>query len=300
MANGDRVSAKLGLSTEVAGSSFGAQLAALQVGGGESSIGASFGSTLASGLTISGAWAKGSDMAGATDPATGMLVEAVPTHFRSVNIEENYMLDSNLDNTTVEDVDFDMHMAALLGRITAGEGETATQAQIDDAELAKDLKRQLFAMAGAPTMDMGCNPAADDDVSVGGEPADDDNIGSESGQNNAIDCGLRRYPATPGEDTRVAAVNHITDPSYFQVEIGYKFGNTGVAVSWYQSSDFQREGSSGTAIGIGARHTFPKAGADIYAAVQTEGGESVDAVKMTEGGESVDETVVAIGTKVSF
>ena len=107
-------------------------------------------------------------------------------------------------------------------------------------------------------------------------------------------CGDRMYPATPGKDDRVAAVNHITDPSYFQVEIGYKFGNTGVAVSWYQSSDFQREGSSGTAIGIGARHTFPKAGADIYAAVQNY------AVKKTEGGESVDETVVAIGTKVTF
>ena len=103
-------------------------------------------------------------------------------------------------------------------------------------------------------------------------------------------CVDAAVPATP----RCPTMEHMTDPSYFQVEIGYKFGNTGVAVSWYQSSDFQREGSSGTAIGIGARHTFPKAGADIYAAVQNY------AVKMTEGGESVDETVVAIGTKVTF
>ena len=58
------------------------------------------------------------------------------------------------------------------------------------------------------------------------------------------------------------------DPSYFQIEIGYLIGNTGVAVSWYQSQDFVSAGSSGTAIGIGARHTLPAVGADIYAAVQ--------------------------------
>ena len=89
-------------------------------------------------------------------------------------------------------------------------------------------------------------------------------------------------------------MKNITDPSYFQVEIGYLFGNTGVAVSWYQAQDFVMEGSKSTAIGIGARHTFPKAGADIYAAAQNY------AVKMTEGAASVDETVIMIGTRVTF
>ena len=63
--NGDSVSGRLKLSTDVAGTAFGAQLAALRAGGGPSSIGASFGATLASGLTISGAWAKGTDVDGA-------------------------------------------------------------------------------------------------------------------------------------------------------------------------------------------------------------------------------------------
>ena len=65
--NDDKVSARLGLNTEVAGSSFAAQLATQRTGGGASNISASFGSTLASGLTVSGAWAKGSDMAVVTE-----------------------------------------------------------------------------------------------------------------------------------------------------------------------------------------------------------------------------------------
>ena len=77
------------------------------------------------------------------------------------------------------------------------------------------------------------------------------------------------------------------------MEIGYLFGNTGVAVSWYQSQDFVNAGSSGTAIGIGARHTLPAAGADIYAAVQNYDVEYAS-------GASADETVAMIGTKVTF
>ena len=72
--NDDQVSARLGLNTEVAGSSFAAQLATKRNGGGQSNISASFGSTLASGLTLSGAWAKGSDVTGTPTDA----VVAVP------------------------------------------------------------------------------------------------------------------------------------------------------------------------------------------------------------------------------
>ena len=90
------------------------------------------------------------------------------------------------------------------------------------------------------------------------------------------------------------AMQYMVDPSYFQVEVGYKFGNTGVAVSWYQSKDFVMEGSEGTAIGLGARHTFPKAGADIYAAV-----ENFSVTPMT-GAKSKSGTVFMLGTKVWF
>ena len=99
---------------------------------------------------------------------------------------------------------------------------------------------------------------------------------------------------------RVEAVDSVdamptkVDPSYFQLEIGYKFGNTAVSASWYQSSDFVVEGSKGTAIGVGATHVFPKAGAQVYAAV-----ENYD-VTPTAGGASMDGTVFMLGTLVSF
>ena len=151
VANGDRLSGRLKLSSEFSGTSFGAQLATLQMPDDESILGASFGATMASGLTLSGAWAKGKEMG-----------------------------------------------------------------------------------------------------------------------------------------------TNLTDPSYFQVEIGYKFGNTGVAASWYNSEDFVNEGSEGTAFGIGARHTLPKAGAELYAAAQNYD------VERTSGAESEDETVFVVGTRVKF
>ena len=88
--------------------------------------------------------------------------------------------------------------------------------------------------------------------------------------------------------------DNMTDPSYLQAEVGYKFGNTGVAVSWYQSDDFVTKGSEGTALGIGARHTLPKANAELYVAMQNYD------VKRTEGAQSVDETVYVVGSRVKF
>ena len=60
--NGDRISAAATLSTEFSGSSFDAMVATLQQPGDTSTIGASFGVSMASGLGISGAWAKGDDV----------------------------------------------------------------------------------------------------------------------------------------------------------------------------------------------------------------------------------------------
>ena len=98
--------------------------------------------------------------------------------------------------------------------------------------------------------------------------------------------------AVPGAAARPAAW---TDPSYYQVEIGYKFGNSGVAVSWYSSDDFVTEGSEGTAIGIGFRHTLPKAGAELYAAAQ-----KYDVTRTGAGLKEEDETVFVVGTRVKF
>jgi hypothetical protein len=89
-------------------------------------------------------------------------------------------------------------------------------------------------------------------------------------------------PADPGDD-----------PSYFRLGIGYTFGDTTVAASWYNSEDFVSMGSEGTAFGIGASHALPKVGATVHASVQNYEVEMM-------GGASMDETVFQLGTLVTF
>lgn len=72
--NDDSISAAATLSTEFTGSSFNAMLATLQKPGDTSTIGASAGVSMANGLGISGAWAKGKSMGGA---AAGQATIAV-------------------------------------------------------------------------------------------------------------------------------------------------------------------------------------------------------------------------------
>ena len=97
------------------------------------------------------------------------------------------------------------------------------------------------------------------------------------------------YPATPG----VAAVlDHVVDPNFFQARVGYVLGDTSVAVSWYQTSDFQRDGSEGTALGFSVNHNLPKVGANVYASVQN--------YAVEDGATDTDETVVTIGTRIMF
>ena len=91
-----------------------------------------------------------------------------------------------------------------------------------------------------------------------------------------------------------AVAANVVDPSYFQLEVGYQFGNTAVGASWYQSQDMTSTGSEGTAIGIGATHSLPKAGATVYAAVQNYEAEDANDVSM------VDSTVFTLGTVVTF
>ena len=199
LANGDRVSAQLTLSTALGGTSFGAKLATLRLppdkltGSDASTVGASAGVTLASGLTLSGAWAKGKEM--------GAKSEVKKAH-------------------------------AVVGECPS-------------------------KLAAGQT----CVPVPGDITNVLGTP---------------------RKAAVPA-----------TDPSYFQTEIGYKFGNSGVAVSWYKGQDFVKEGSKSTAIGIGARHTLPKAGATLYIAMQ-----NYDVTDGMKGDQ--EQTVYMVGSLVEF
>ena len=94
---------------------------------------------------------------------------------------------------------------------------------------------------------------------------------------------------TYGQPTMATMV----DPSYFRAGIGYTFGNTTVAASWYNSEDFVMDGSEGTAFGVGASHALPKVGATIHVSVQNY---EVRRPMMPE----MDETVFQLGTLVTF
>ena len=84
------------------------------------------------------------------------------------------------------------------------------------------------------------------------------------------------------------------DPSFFQVMVGYVTGDTAVAASWYASSDFVNDGSTGTVVGIGVNHNLPTIGANVYVAAQNYAAEDGTA------GIDTDATVLMLGTRIKF
>ena len=102
------------------------------------------------------------------------------------------------------------------------------------------------------------------------------------------------------------------DANFMQAILGYVFGDNAVAVGWYGSSDVTPAPTAGTdpddhphatttphpkgdgqAIGVGFKHSMPKAGVDIYAAVRQISAE-------LEDGTDRDDTVAFVATQVSF
>ena len=67
-----------------------------------------------------------------------------------------------------------------------------------------------------------------------------------------------------------------------------------MAISWYNSQDFKNEGFEDTTIGDGEWHTFPKARADVYGAVQSY------SVKRTSRAESENEMVYMLGNRITW
>ena len=83
--NGDQVSAGISLSQDFGGTSFSAGIGTVQWPGSKTTVSGSAGISLASGISISGAWGVGRDHAGAAAVA-GM--DAIPAHFRSVDVAD--------------------------------------------------------------------------------------------------------------------------------------------------------------------------------------------------------------------
>ena len=92
-------------------------------------------------------------------------------------------------------------------------------------------------------------------------------------------------------------------PSYVQSLIGYKFGDSAVGAVYYGGNHHSRDKSSSTAIGVGLSHNLPKAGVNLYAAIQNHDVE--DGVVNANGGVldangDGSEVVATIGTKITF
>ena len=222
--NGDRLSGLVAFKSEFSGTSVGAKLATLQypaeknLDRDRSIIGASAGMTMPSGLTLSGAWAKGKDWTG-TGPVAARAAQDQGLRY---------------------------------GCFRNGE--------LDDWE------RAIPAANGPGTCPNNYNFRWGND------------------------------PDSPAVAARAAQKAKWTEASYYQVELGYKFGNSAVAASWYKSSDFVVEDSEGTALGLGVKHTLPKAATELYAAVQKYGVEQPSSAGWTEK----DETLFVVGTRVKF
>ena len=126
-------------------------------------------------------------------------------------------------------------------------------------------------------------------LAVGGAWGQGDNV-ARGKADGSIACAAA---TASGCTITAAAPGNVGDPSYFRAGIGYTFGNTTVAASWYNSEDFIVDGSEGTAFGAGASHALPKVGATIHASVQ-----NYEVTRM--GMADVDETVFQLGTLVTF
>ena len=134
---------------------------------------------------------------------------------------------------------------------------------------------------------------SDDEIAAAFEPYG----GTFKGVLTAADSPISGCTAAVGScrqvvHTAAVAANSV-DPSYFRAGIGYTFGGTTVAASWYNSEDMVMNGSEGTAFGVGASHALPKVGATIHVSVQNYEVERPMMPKM-------DETVFQLGTLVTF
>ena len=136
-------------------------------------------------------------------------------------------------------------------------------------------------------------------LSIGGAWGQGDDF--TTGAPGSVTCAAATSATTPTGCVVTPKVGLVTDPTYFRAGIGYTFGGTTVAASWYSSEDFAVEGSEGSALGIGATHTLEKVGATIHASVQNY---QVKRLGMDpDTGMAIpdrDETVFQLGTLITF
>ena len=299
------VSALAALSTEFGGNGFGAR-----VGWGKSdhavtetvqeSVSASFNIGLASGISFGGAWGKGTDhvfggMAATTRDAM-LTILTDPGHSGIFSMRGPSLGDWDPDVTG------DQTLFATLTRLEFGHREADTTAPAGQTAevaaspttmeelrtlIARDPATDRYALTDDELAELQGLLAANGCTSYDGAVAACENLHVDALQRDAM-TEERTY-----KETVPAVPSVMSDPSYVRLGIGYTFGTTTVAASWYNSEDFQMDGTEGTAMGIGVSHGLAKVGATVHASVQNY------EVEMPDGTEN-DETVIQIGTLVTF
>ena len=254
--NNDSFSGLLALSGEFAGSSFGAQVGTHHMPRPDAPSTRDPSTVSASaGLTLANGLSVGGAW-GKGEELVGMAAMPITT----VRVTG--------DDTAVT--------AGMLAAINAARPGTAND--LADAAALEGLSLDKLtaadrAAAAKYAADNACNEDVGDATTVGGA------ITTEA-------CSTVLVSAARAETS--------VDPSYFRMGIGYTFGGTTVAASWYNSEDFVMTGSDGTAYGIGASHTLPKVGATFHASVQNY------KVELPGVSKDMKETVIQIGTLVTF
>lgn len=259
--NGDQVSAGISVSQDFGGTSFSAGIGTVQWAGSKATISGSAGVTLPAGISISGAWGRGTDHAGMTIPAVAGTPAEDPV-YKPVTV-----------------ADFDPRAQAntdAQAALAAADPADANYSELKDA--ADAAEEAMMAGFESDKCDL-VTPA----MAIGGADTD-----------NGPACADRLYKdgvdAVEGTD----AMPTTTDPSFYQVAVSYAMGDTSVGVSWYQANDKYNEGSELIAIGAGVDHTLPKLGTNVYAAVQNY------SIEDAAAGRDSDDTVVMIGARIKF
>ena len=302
LGNNDSVSALAALSTEFGGNGFGAQ-----VGWGKSdhavtgtvqeSVSASFNIGLASGISFGGAWGKG------TDHVFGGMAATTRDAMLMVTTDEGHTGIFRIKDPS-DTADWDPGTTGNQALVTALSDNFGVRAE--DTTLAEDTAAQakpadIAALRAILAQDATSRYALNEDElaelqmllyangcdSVDGAEASCENLHVDALQRDMM-MEERAY-----KETVPAVPSVMSDPSYVRLGIGYTFGTTTVAASWYNSEDFQMDGTEGTAMGIGVSHGLAKVGATVHASVQNY------EVEMPDGTEN-DETVIQIGTLVTF
>ena len=291
----DHLGTMIALKQDIGGTEFAGKVSTHNIGsGGRSIIGAAVGVKLPAGLIITGAWAKAKDLPYGAKPATTMNSTLTIEGFHGAWYVKNPAADWNAGQEGVQNLDAVLPTldigarAAVVDDPNTDDDETAAAvAEVDSlatlrTRLASTDERMMLTMEELTTLEetLGMN---------------------ECGDNNGAISTCEVIRTYERDDTvveyemPVAAVPaKMSDPSYFQGEIGYNFGDTTVAATWYQSQDFMGDGTDGTALGIGATHVLGKTGAKVFAAARKYDADNA------AGDSVVDQTVFLVGTVVTF